>query len=108
MSAKGRVYQKGRLAGILEKKGNEYIFVYDDSFLQDENTKSISLTLPKKKKKFKSPYLFSFFFGLLAEGIAKEIQCKKLKIDPDDHFQRLLKTTKYDTTGSVTIEEINE
>ena len=108
MSAKGRVYQKGRFAGILEKKGTEYIFVYDDDFLQDKNTKSISLTLPKKKKKFKSTYLFSFFFGLLAEGITKEIQCRKLKIDPDDHFTRLLKTTKYDTTGSVTIEEINE
>ena len=59
MSAKGRVYQKGEFAGTLEKKGNEYIFVYDDNFLQDENTKSISLTLPKKKKKFKSIYLFS-------------------------------------------------
>lgn len=65
MSAKGRVYQKGRFAGILEKKGNEYFFVYDDDFLQDENTKSISLTLPKRKRSSNPITCFPFSLDFL-------------------------------------------
>jgi len=106
MSQKGKVFFNGILAGKIEKIEDEYCFKYDEKYFSDERTKAISLTLPKKKKIYKSPNLFSFFYGLLAEGITKEIQCKKLKIDENDHFTRLLKTTKYDTIGGVTIEEV--
>lgn len=33
-----------------------------------------------------------FFFGLLSEGINKDIQCRLLKIDEDDDFTRLIQT----------------
>ena len=105
MSKRGRVYNKGIFAGIIEKNNGEYIFTYDEAYINNLEAMSISQTLPKNVKQFRSPYLFAFFFGLLAEGSIKEIQCRKLKIDENDHFTRLLKTANSDVIGSITIEE---
>lgn len=106
--AKGNVYYKTRLAGILEKSGGEYIFTYDSAYLQDAGTDPISFSFPKQEAPFRSKVLFPFFFGLLSEGAVKKIQCAKLRIDENDHFTRLLKTAGYDTIGAVIIEEVPE
>ena len=103
---KAKVYCKKRFAGILEKSGAGYSFVYDENYLSDPTTKSISLTLPKKQKEFHSNQLFSFFHGLLTEGFTTRIQSRKLKIDEKDYFARLVKTANYDTIGCVTVEVI--
>jgi serine/threonine-protein kinase HipA len=102
---KGRVYNNNRLAGILEKSEGIYIFMYDEQYINDKNTKSISLSLPKSKRQFRSKFLFPFFYGLLTEGVTKQIQCRKLKIDENDFFTRLLKTAGEDTIGCITIKE---
>ena len=102
---KGRVYYNNRLAGILEKSEGIYIFMYDEQYINDKNTKSISLSLPKSKRQFRSKFLFPFFYGLLTEGVTKQIQCRKLKIDENDFFTRLLKTAGEDTIGCVTVKE---
>jgi len=107
--AKAGVYNNGVLAGTLEKKApDDYRFTYDDEYLTDPARPSISLTLPRTKKEHQSPVLFSFFTGLLAEGINKNIQCRLLKIDEDDDFTRLLKTAGEDTIGAITVQEIIE
>ena len=107
--AKAGVYNNNELAGYLEKLGsNEYRFTYTESYLADSSLPSISLTLPKTKMEHQSPVLFSFFAGLLAEGINKDIQCRLLKIDEADDFTRLLKTAGEDTIGAITVKEINE
>ena len=62
MTRKGKVYQNGILAGIIEKKGFSYFFFYDENFLKDKNLKPISLNFPKTRKKFSSKYLFPFFY----------------------------------------------
>ncbi|MBW6488067.1 HipA N-terminal domain-containing protein [Sulfurimonas sp.] len=49
--------------------------------------------------------LFPFFFNLLSEGNLKSMQCRELKIDEDDNFTRLLKTTQENTIGAITVEE---
>jgi HipA-like protein len=49
--------------------------------------------------------LFPYFFGLLAEGIQKDTQCRMLKLDENDHFGRLIKTAHSDTIGDVTVVE---
>jgi HipA-like protein len=104
---KVNVYYNNRLSGILEKTDDDkYMFIYDDNYLNDPDSMSISLTISKKEKIHRSDILFPFFFGLLAEGTNKEIQCRKLKIDENDHFTRLLKTAKYDTIGPAHVEEI--
>jgi serine/threonine-protein kinase HipA len=102
---KGYVYYNKRLAGILEKAEGIYIFMYDEQYINDKNTKSISLSLPKIKRQFRSKFLFPFFYGLLTEGVTKKNQCRKLKIDEDDFFTRLLKTAGEDTIGCVTVKE---
>jgi len=99
----GYVYDRDTLAGELGFSDGVYSFVYDESFLK--NHPAISLTLPKQKEPFISPHLHPFFANLLAEGNLKKLQCKKLKIDEDDAFMRLLKTAFDDTIGTVTIRE---
>jgi HipA-like protein len=106
---KAAIYYNDLLAGILEKKGpDDYRFEYAESYLSDPSCPSISLTLPKTRREHQSPALFSFFAGLLAEGINKDIQCRLLKIDEQDDFTRLLKTASEDTIGAILVKEINE
>jgi serine/threonine-protein kinase HipA len=99
------VYDAEMLAGSLEFDGLNYSFLYDVDFLNTKSSTAISLTLPKQKEPFVSPHLHSFFSNLLAEGNLKKLQCKKLKIDENDEFTRLLKTATYDTIGTITIRE---
>jgi len=106
---RGAVYNNGRLAGTLDKRDHEtYIFSYEDDYFKDPKAPAISLSFPKLKKEYRSKILFPFFFGLLAEGVNKEIQCRLLKIDEKDDFTRLLKTAGEDTIGGITVKEIKE
>jgi HipA-like protein len=107
MGRKAEVYNNGRLAGVLEKGDTQrYVFTYDDSYFNDEDSYAISLSLPKTKQEYSSPVLFPFFYGLLAEGVNKQTQCRLLRIDENDHFSLLLATATSDTIGSITVKEI--
>jgi serine/threonine-protein kinase HipA len=98
------VYCRGVLAGRIEEQpGGGYRFFYDPDYLASADAKPVSLTLPLGRESFASPCLFPFFYGLLAEGILKDIQCRKLKLDENDHFGRLLQTAESDTIGDVTV-----
>ncbi len=106
---KGAVYNNGVLAGHIEKDNmGKYIFTYDDLYLADKENPSVSLTLPRTQKEYRSDKLFSFFFGLLSEGVNKDIQCRLLKIDETDDFTRLLKTAGEDTIGAITVKQAEE
>ena len=103
---KGKVFRNNIFVGLLTKfSENEYSFIYVKAYLNKENVKPISLTLPLQEEKFKSNHLFPFFYNLLAEGKLKDIQCRELRIDKNDDFSRLLLTTKENTIGSITIEK---
>jgi len=105
----GKVFRNDIFTGVISRNRNGvYSFVYDESYLQKEGAKAISLNLSLQSEPFVSPYLFSFFANMLAEGEIKEMQCKSLRIDKEDDFSRLLKTTHENTIGSITIEEVNE
>lgn len=104
---KAGVFNNGILAGILEKQLNgTYSFEYDQVYLQNDKNPSISLTMPRSIKKHESEKLFAFFFGLLSEGINKNIQCRLLKIDENDHFGRLLLTAQEDNIGAITVKPL--
>jgi len=105
MSRKGNVYGGGMLVGRVEETADGYRFTYAAEYLASPGARPISLTLPKRPEPYTSKTLFPFFFGLLAEGILKETQCRKLKLDENDHFGRLLKTAHSDTIGAVTVAE---
>ena len=107
--AKAGIYYNGILAGHLEKKApDDYRFTYAENYMANTALPSISLTIPKTKAEHRSPVLFSFFTGLLSEGINKDIQCRLLKIDEQDDFTRLLKTAGDDTIGAITVKEMIE
>lgn len=105
MNRKGIIYCGGKLAGRLEELPDGYRFTYDGAYLTTSGSRPISLTLPKRPEPYLSKVLFPCLFGLLAEGILKETQCRKLKLDENDHFGRLLKTAHSDTIGAVTVVE---
>ena len=105
--AKAGVYNNGVLAGILEKtEDDQYRFTYNDDYFVNGDRPSISLSFPKTKKQYEATELFPFFYGLLAEGINKDIQCRLLKIDENDDFTRLIKTAGEDTIGAITVKEL--
>jgi serine/threonine-protein kinase HipA len=103
-----KVYRNDEEIGLLQKDdAGIYLFQYTLNYLQKEDALSISVHFPLQEEVFTSKTLFSFFFNLLAEGTIKEMQCKELKIDPYDHFTRLIKTTEFNTIGSITLKEID-
>lgn len=109
MRNKAGVYQNGVLAGTLEKKADDhYIFEYDATYFHDRSKEPVSLTLPKSKRVHMSNHLFAYFYGLLAEGNLKTLQCQQLKVDENDHFTRLIKTAHTDVIGCTTLKEIPE
>lgn len=103
---KAEIYFNDEPVGILSKQNNKYFFKYYQAYITDNTKPAISLSLPKQNEQFVSEYLFSFFFGLLAEGDNKELQCRILRIDEKDHFTRLLKTAGEDTIGGITVREL--
>ena len=106
MSRVGKVFYGDTLAGHIERKNEGgYRFVYRPDYLARPEARPVSLTLPLRPEEYNSPVLFPFFSGLLAEGNLKDLQCRLYRIDPDDDFTRLLKTTRYDVIGAVTVEE---
>ena len=104
-----KVYRNGEEIGLLQKDDARlYLFQYTPYYLQSEDALSISVHFPLQEEVFSSETLFPFFFNLLAEGAMKEMQCRELKIDPEDHFTRLIKTTEFNTIGSITLREIRD
>jgi HipA-like protein len=89
-------------------QANKVCGVTNVAYLAASEARPISLTLPLRPEPYLALDLFPFFYGLLSEGSAKDLQCRALKIDPDDAFNRLIKTLHSDTIGSVTVREIVE
>jgi serine/threonine-protein kinase HipA len=107
--ARGGVYNNGILAGIIEKQtGGGYLFAYTDEYFANRNMPAVSLSFPKTVQQYTANELFPFFYGLLAEGINEDIQCRLLRIDEEDDFTRLLKTAGEDTIGAITVKELTE
>ena len=99
----GYVYYDDIFCGtIIQNDNNEFIFEYDDAYYNNENSKSISLTLPKDKKRYTSNILFPFFDGLIPEGYLLEVALKKFNITANDRMALLLKTCE-DAIGIVSV-----
>ena len=94
-------------AGVLtEYDDRHYTFVYDDEYLVSNNP-SISITLPKRKEEFSSPYLFPFFTNLLPEGANKRYICRRNHIDDKDQMGLLTSFTGKDFIGNIGVRIIN-
>lgn len=104
---KADIFCRGARAGVLTKAASgEYRFQYDPTYARDPTLPAISLSLPKRDAPYESTVLFPFFYGLLAEGDDKALQCRLMRIDEHDHFSRLLATCTTEAIGGVTVREI--
>jgi serine/threonine-protein kinase HipA len=101
------VYRNQDLAGDLEKTAAGYRFTYEEEYWHDPSKPAISLTLPKRQISYDSPYLFSFFFNMLSEGVNLALQSRTLKIDEKDYFSLLLATGSTETIGAVRVVPYN-
>lgn len=105
-TTKAIVSYNGIQAGELSRDSSGYVFRYFKSYLHNPRCPAISLSFPKQEEPFTSRILFPFFYGLLSEGENKEIFCKVLKIDKNDHFSLLVNTAISDTIGAVTVQRM--
>lgn len=96
------VYYKKNLAGIITENDEGYIFQYDKNYLNTENSKPISLTLPIQKEPYESKILFPFFDGLIPEGWLLNIAVSNWKMNQRDRFGLLLTLCK-DCIGCVSV-----
>lgn len=96
------VIVKGVEAGVLARfRDGTYEFRYTGRYRGDASRPSVALSIPKSRPVHRSKVLFPFFFGLLAEGSAKKMQCRSLRIDENDHFTRLAETCRRGAIGAV-------
>ena len=101
------IYRNNILAGILtEENRQDYRFEYDDKYFLSVNNQAISLTFPKTQQVFESNFLFPFFYNMLSEGVNRKLQCMLLKIDENDNFGLLAKTSQFDTIGAITVKTL--
>jgi serine/threonine-protein kinase HipA len=90
------------LAGLLSENEEGYFFVYESQYLENSNSKPVSLTLPLQKAAFQSKILFPFFDGLIPEGWLLNIAIDNWKINPRDRFGLLLSMCR-DCIGCISI-----
>jgi serine/threonine-protein kinase HipA len=107
MARKAQVYMKETLAGFLQEIDSGYSFVYASEYVQMENVKAVSNTLPLQSKVYESNVLFPFFDGLIPEGWLLDIAEKNWKIKEKDRMGLLLTFCK-NCIGAVSIIEENE
>jgi serine/threonine-protein kinase HipA len=107
MSRSGQVFYQDNLAGIITENDDEYLFQYDDFYLQNPDNQAVSLTLPIRTQAYLSPTLFPFFDGLIPEGWLLDIAVENWKINARDRMGLLL-TVCGDCIGAISVKQIND
>lgn len=94
-----------RAAGILTEDEEGYKFTYHEKYLEEENAKAISLTIPLSRDPYRSKTMFPFFDGLIPEGWLLEIAERNWKLNTRDRMGLLLACCQ-DCIGAVSIKEV--
>jgi serine/threonine-protein kinase HipA len=102
MNRVGKVYNKGIFCGLITENEEGYTFVYDDNYLNNNQAKAISVTMPLTTKEYKSKVLFAFFDGLIPEGWLLNIAEKNWKLNYKDRMGLLLACCK-DCIGAISV-----
>lgn len=100
------IYNYGKFAGELkETEGGTYMFSYDRAYLNDKDSRPISLRLPLQAEVFTSKILFPFFDGLIPEGWLLNLTTQNWKLDQRDRMGLLMVACE-DCIGSVTVKGV--
>lgn len=100
------VYVGNILAGILTEDDMGYEFKYDTDYLNSEDVKAISLTMPLTEKPYRDRVLFPFFDGLIPEGWLLDVALRNADISYLDRMSLLLLCCK-DCIGAVSVVPVN-
>ena len=105
---KANVFYKDHLAGILtETDEGEYVFQYNEKYVEDHPTDFITFTMPVSIKPYVEKRLFPFFEGLIPEGWLLDIASENWKINKNDRMGLLLACCQ-NCIGAVRVEPILE
>ena len=105
---KGIVKYNNELAGVLTEEDNgEYLFVYDEQYIQKYSHQFITFQMPVSPRPYKSKRLFSFFDGLIPEGWLLNIATESWKINKNDRMGLLLACCQ-NAIGAVSVHPLNE
>ena len=107
MTREATVYWGEIAAGVLSEQDTGYMFQYLDAYLQKENARPVSFTLPIQKEPFVSKTMFPFFDGLIPEGWLLDVAVQTWKLDPRDRMGLLLTCCK-DCIGAVSVMPVKE
>lgn len=87
----GIVKYNNELAGILtEEDSGEYVFVYDESYVQKHPNQFITFRMYVTTNPYRSTRLFPFFDGLIPEGWLLNIAAESWKMNKNDRMGLLL------------------
>lgn len=88
---KAKVFYKDIPAGTLtETDDGEYIFQYQEDYVQNHPKDFLTFNMPVSSRPYKSNRLFPFFEGLIPEGWLLEIATKSWKLNPNDRMGLLM------------------
>ena len=105
---KAEIYYNDDIAGILtETNDGEYVFKYENDYIDKHPDKFITFTMPVTHKSYVDNRLFPFFEGLIPEGWLLNIASKNWKINPNDRMGLLLACCQ-NCIGSVSVMPITE
>ena len=103
----GIIKYNQELAGILiEEDSGEYVFVYDESYVQKYPNQFITFRMPVTTLPYRSTRLFPFFEGLIPEGWLLNIASESWKITTNDRMGLLLACCQ-NAIGAVSVHPLN-
>jgi serine/threonine-protein kinase HipA len=103
-----KVFYQDYLAGILtETNEGEYVFKYDNNYVQEHPQDFLTFSMPVRTEPFIENRLFPFFEGLIPEGWLLDIASKNWKLNRNDRMGLLLACCK-NCIGAVSVEPILE
>jgi len=103
---RGRVYYKDYFAGFLtETNEGEYVFQYDGNYIVNHKQDFVTFIMPVREQSYVEKRLFSFFDGLIPDGLVLDIACEKWGINRNDRMGLLLACC-HDCFGAVSVEPL--
>ncbi len=104
---KAGIYMDGVFCGVLVEDHDGYRFAYDHDYLEGEDAKPLSPTMPLREEAYEKEFMFPVFDGLIPEGWLLNIVDKTWKINPRDRMQLLLLCCR-DCIGNISVREYEE
>lgn len=103
----GIIKYNNELAGTLtEEDSGEYVFEYDESYVQKHPNQFITFRMPVTTRPYRSTRLFPFFDGLIPEGWLLNIAAESWKINKNDRMGLLLACCQ-NAIGAVSVHPLN-